>query len=162
MTRMGLFLVVAAACIAASVPARSSEEFERVNVVTDRKMLMFEMQDAYLSLLSMRQGGSSGLAQAAADTQSISENIDGFVELLLPDTAVGQVPNSRAKPEVWTEREEFAAAVDALKEASAKLAEVAAGGDVAAFDQQFDAFSQACLGCHGLKPSSEGRFRVQK
>ena len=160
MSRIGFVSFVFALGILPIAAAQSTDDYELVKLVGDRQGLMFDMQTAYLSLLSVKQGSNSDLASAADNARTISEKMGMFVELLLPDTAAGQVSNSRAKPEIWTEPEEFAAAVDALVSATTLLSKTALGGDIAAFNEQFDVVATACGGCHGLRPSSEGPFRT--
>jgi len=62
---------------------------------------------------------------------------------------------SEAKPEIWKDWDKFAAAAKTLEDQSAKLAEVAAGGDVGAIGAQLGEVGKACGGCH--EP-----FRVKK
>lgn len=162
MLRIGFVSIGFALGLLPIAAAQSTDKYDLVKLVGDRNALMFDMQTAYLSLLSVKQGNNTDLAAAADDARTISEKIGMFVELLLPDTAAGQVANSRAKSEIWTEPEEFAAAVDALVSATTLLSETALGGDIAAFDDQFDVVAAACFGCHGLKPSSGGPFRSTK
>jgi len=164
MLRRGLIGFVLAGELLAHAAHAADErsQYELVNIVQDRKILMFEMQDAYFELFAINRDGSADLPQAATPALLIGEKIDGFVDLLLADTAVGQVPNSRAKPEIWTASGDFASAVETLKNASALLAEAATAGDIEAFRERFDGFSDACFSCHGLRPSSDGRFRSPK
>ncbi len=55
---------------------------------------------------------------------------------------------SRALPAIWQQWDEFVTAADALGQASAKLAEVAKGGDQAAIMAEVRAVGEACSGCH--------------
>lgn len=55
---------------------------------------------------------------------------------------------SRALPAIWQQWDEFVAAADALGQASAKLAEVARGGDQRAIMAEVRAVGGACGGCH--------------
>jgi cytochrome c556 len=54
----------------------------------------------------------------------------------------------QAKPEVWSDPKGFAAAAERLRDETAKLAEVAPGGDLAAVKAQFVATGKACKNCH--------------
>ena len=56
--------------------------------------------------------------------------------------------DSDAKPEIRENWEDFMSKAKALKEASAKLASVAAGGDMAAMKKQFGTTGKTCKGCH--------------
>lgn len=57
--------------------------------------------------------------------------------------------------EIWSKPDEFQAAVAAFRDQSAKLAEVAQGGDMKATMAEFQNLGKTCGGCH--KP-----FRVKK
>ena len=160
--RNAFLLIAVVVCLSQIAVSQTNSQYELVKLVSERKKLMFNMQSAYLSLLAIRQGRSADLASAADHARSINEKIGMFVELLAPETATGQIPNSRAKPEIWAEPKEFSVAVEALRTTSAVLLETANIGDLEAFAEQFDAFTEACLGCHDLKPSSAGRFRSAK
>lgn len=62
-----------------------------------------------------------------------------------------------AKPEIWDNWEEFEEYAGDLESASAKLAEVAAGGDTAAIGEQVKKVGDACKQCHDefRKPKEE-------
>jgi cytochrome c556 len=159
MLRKVCLTILVVVCVPQSADSQPNSQYELVQLVAERRTLMYDMQTAYLSLLAIKQGERTDLASAADDARSINDKIGKFVELLMPGTAAGQVSNSRAKPEIWTQRDEFFAAVEALGTTSAMLVETANTGDINAFNEQFEAFTEACLGCHGLRPSSDGRFR---
>ena len=53
-----------------------------------------------------------------------------------------------AKPEIWTDRAGFARAANNLRTASANLARVSRGNDVAAISAAARALGGACKGCH--------------
>ncbi|HEX9769819.1 MAG TPA: cytochrome c [Kiloniellales bacterium] len=139
-----------------------SAQYELVKVVTDRQSLMFDMQAAYWVLLDVKNDNSTDLAAAADAAQTMNDTIDAFAELLLPGTAQGEVPGSRAKPEVWTEAAEFGLAAETFKAATAGLSDTAKSGDLDAFKVQFEVMAQACTGCHDFRPSRGGRFRHER
>ena len=101
------------------------------------------------------------MTRAAEAAQTINDAIDQFVQLLPPGTAQGDVPGSRAKPEIWTEPDEFIGAVRALKSANISLMESARAGNIDEFKQRFEAVEQACVGCHEFRPSRGGKFRYE-
>jgi len=55
---------------------------------------------------------------------------------------------TKAKSEAFKETDKFKAAADKLQAESAKLAQVANTGDLAALKTQFGATAQACKNCH--------------
>ena len=146
----GLALVVTDGLKAHSDPAA---------VVMARQGLMQSNGRSFGPLVAILKGESTDLAAAAAAAQTINANITAAVLLFQAGTAKGEVPGSRARPEIWTERAEFEAAAAALIEASANLVDAANSGDVDTFKAAFPALGQACGGCHEGNPSAGGRFR---
>ena len=61
-----------------------------------------------------------------------------------------QLPTSRAKPEAWSARADFEAKAAAYQAAATRLAEVAEGGDKAAFTAQWTALRGTCSACHDV------------
>ncbi|MEY2688559.1 MAG: hypothetical protein RL375_2757 [Pseudomonadota bacterium] len=66
---------------------------------------------------------------------------DGFV-------AGTDTGDTKAKPEVWKDADKFKAAATKMKDAVAKLATVAKGGDKAAIKAAFGDAGGTCKGCH--------------
>ena len=58
------------------------------------------------------------------------------------------VANSKLKPEAWQNRADFDAKMKDLVEASAKLAQVAKGGDAAKSKAAFFDMANTCKACH--------------
>lgn len=67
-------------------------------------------------------------------------------------TGSGPAPGltTEAKPEIWTQADKFATAVKAFETETAKLVEVAKGGDLAATKTQWGAVGGACGDCHDV------------
>lgn len=55
---------------------------------------------------------------------------------------------SRARPEIWTNRADFDAKARALRDAATRLLDRARAGDTAGFAAQADAVEAACNACH--------------
>ena len=65
-----------------------------------------------------------------------------------------------AKPDVWQDWDKFVAAARGLEEASAKLADIAAAGDMAAIGAQVKNVGKACGDCHKpFRKPKEERFK---
>lgn len=81
---------------------------------------------------------------------------------LIPEAFKKEITAGRtdAKQDVWKEWDKFVAASEKLGQESAKLAEVAASGDMGAIGAQMKAVSASCGGCHKFsrKPKGE-RFK---
>lgn len=74
------------------------------------------------------------------------ERASGLIAGAFEEQATSE--ESRALPAIWQQWDEFVAAADALGQASAKLAEVAEGGDQRAIMAEVRAVGDACGGCH--------------
>lgn len=85
-----------------------------------------------------RLGHAKALHAASKDMASL------FPEGTGPDV----VPTSESKPEVWTDRPGFEAAVAAYAEATTKLVEAAKSEDDEAFKAAFQAVGKQCGACH--------------
>jgi cytochrome c556 len=75
---------------------------------------------------------------AAASTLNV---LSGF-----PEDSVND--ESEAKEDIWLNRADFETKYKALKEAAAKLAQVAAGGEEGPMREQFKETAGACKACH--------------
>ncbi|XDA96711.1 cytochrome c [Sulfitobacter sp. LCG007] len=88
----------------------------------------------------------------AAMAASAAKNIHAMamtdpVSLWTPGTEQGASPDSRAKPEIWSDMEGFKAAFADFEQASAKLAE-AAGTDLEAMKAAMGPVGKGCGDCH--------------
>ena len=68
------------------------------------------------------------------------------VAAAFPEDSINE--DSDASDTIWLDWEKFLKKHEALREQSAKLAEVVAGGDEAAMKQQFGETAKTCKGCH--------------
>lgn len=136
-----------------------TSEYELGQIVVTRQPLMFDLQTAYWTLLKVRNGESDDYQAAGDAARRMSAIMADFVLLMKPGSARGQAPGSRAKPEVWTEPEAFAAVANDFRSQADALAEVAESGNPEAYADTFETFVAACTACHEFRPSSGGRFR---
>jgi cytochrome c556 len=67
--------------------------------------------------------------------------LEGFT----PGSDVGE---TKAKPEIWLEMDDFRAKLEKMQSEVAKLAEVAKGGDLDASKAQLGEAGKACKACH--------------
>ena len=146
----GLMLVVTDGLNAQSDPAA---------MVTERQDLMKGMGKSFGPLVAILRDESTDLVAAAAAAQTMNDNMTTAATLFPAGTAKSDVVGSRAKPEIWTQTDEFAAAATSLIEASSALVVAANSGDVETFKAAFPAVGQACGGCHEGKRGAGGKFR---
>jgi cytochrome c556 len=67
--------------------------------------------------------------------------LEGFI----PGSESG---DTKAKPEIWLDMDDFKAKLEKMQGEAAKLAEVAKGGDFEAVKAQFGETGKACKACH--------------
>jgi cytochrome c556 len=135
--------VAGCALIAASaVQAQMKPE----DAIKYRKSAMFIVGQNFGPLAAMAQGKIPFDAAAAARHAEI---VDFAIKLpwgaFSPGTDTG---DTKAKPEIWLETEDFKAKADKLQQEVAKLAQVAKGGDFTALKAQVGETGKACKACH--------------
>lgn len=85
------------------------------------------------------------IAASATDINTRAMKIEGHFPA---GTSVDDGIKTEALPAIWEKPAEFSAAAKKLVDESAKLTELAAGGDKAAVGAQAMAMGGACKGCH--------------
>jgi cytochrome c556 len=105
---------------------------------------------------------SPDLALIATKSAQASEHLKKFAQLFPPGTGRDVVPKTRAKPEVWTQRAEFDAAMKTLIDATNALGAAAKGGSVEKVKAEWSGVAKACGGCHGGPKKSGGKFRFEE
>ncbi len=134
-------------------------EYKLGQIVVARDQIMHDLQSSYWTLLKVKNQESEDFQSAGDTARHMAEIMAEFVPLMEVGTAQGQAPGSRAKPEVWSEAEAFAAAANDFRSQAIALADVAETGNLEAYVDAFETFTAACTACHGLRPSSGGQFR---
>ncbi|MCC7276245.1 MAG: cytochrome c [Alphaproteobacteria bacterium] len=131
-------------------------------IVKERQDLMGKLWPSYFSSFNqVARGQNADIASVAPKAQEATAAVRKFGQLFPDGSGREAVPGTRAKPEVWTKRAEFDAAVALLAAETEKLGQVARTGDLEAFKTQFAATSRACGGCHGGPSKSGGTFRFE-
>jgi cytochrome c556 len=132
-------------------------------IVKQRQAFMDSLYVKYFKgFFAIVKGESSDLAGVPAKAQEAAAAIRTIPSLFPPGTGHDVVPESRAKPEIWTKRADFEANVAALAAATEKLGDVAKSGDLDAFKVQLAAAGQACGACHGGPKKAGGPFRFEE
>jgi len=102
------------------------------------------------------QGTVTGIKEAVAAKADPKPYADGaaaiarwgkLIPLLFPkgsDTG----NNTKAKPEIWSDRAGFEKAASNMNEAASKVSEIAKSGNVEGFAAQFKVLGDACGACH--------------
>jgi cytochrome c556 len=139
-----------------------SAQADTASIVNERQELMKSMGGTFGPIVTFVKGKNTDLVGATAAAQKMHDSIVKAIGLFPAGTAKGEVPESRAKPEVWSNAAEFKAAADALIEASANLAKAGNSGDADAFKAQLQPVGKACGSCHKGKKEDGGKFRFPK
>ena len=82
-----------------------------VELVTQRRVLMSEIQTAYWPLFELNAGKRTDLDVVAESVGQISSALDRFQTMFPPGTARGETVGTRARPEIWSAPDDFNGAI---------------------------------------------------
>jgi cytochrome c556 len=146
--------IIAALAFASTLGAATAYAADEPdNIVKYRKAFM-DANGAHITMIAaVVKGEVSFTDELAAHAQALAEQgklLTANLQVLFPEgTGKGDGPDTAALPAIWEKWSEFEQDAKAFEEESAKLAEVAAGGDMAAIGEQLGALGkQGCGGCH--------------
>jgi cytochrome c556 len=132
-------------------------------IVKERHEAMESLwRDHYRAIAATVRIDQPDLALVARNAGSANETLKKLATLFPPGTGRDVVPETRAKPEIWSNRADFEAALTALTDASKALATDAAAGSVDKVKADWTDLAKACGGCHGGPAKSGGKFRFEK
>lgn len=138
-------LVLAAATITLVAPAHA--QFAKPeDAIKYRKSALFVMSTHFGRVAAMANGRMPFDAGAAASNAAVAESMSK-----LPWAAFGDGTDkgdTRAKPEIWSDKAKFMAASEKMQGEMTKLAAVAKGGNLDAIKAQVGATGGACKACH--------------
>ncbi len=154
---IAIFAVGVSALLAGNLAAQDSAA-----MVKQRQTEMGQMGKAYLAVMPIIKGENPNVMDAMASAERWQTNAKNIVANFPPGTGRDAVPDTRAKPDIWSKRSEFEAAAAKLVAESGKLVTVTKTNDIDAFRTQFKAFVQACRGCHEGPKKEGGKFRFPK
>ena len=130
-------------------------------LVKKRQDAMKQMGEAFRPLVQIAKQQSTDYDAAIASAEIMNQNAQKIIANFPPGSGRDVVPDSRAKPEVWSKRAEFEAAAEKLVDESVKLIDAAKSKDYETFLAQFKAYGAACGGCHDGPKKSGGKFRFE-
>jgi cytochrome c556 len=120
----------------------------------DAAQVMHDRHENYERMGRAMKGISRELkseAPAAAEIQQHSATIAGFapqVPSWFPAGTGPEAGRTRAKAEIWSDPQGFAAAVQRFQQAAAQFDSAARSGDVAAIRAAMPALGSSCSNCH--------------
>lgn len=157
-----LIALAAGAVLAVSVAGVGVAQSNMASLVKERQESMGLMGRNMGAIGRVVRGEEANIAAAATAATVINENAKKIATEFPAGTGRDAIPESRARPEVWSQRAEFDAAANRLAEESAKFAEVAKGGNLEAMKTAYATLGQACGGCHEARGAAGGKFRFEK
>ncbi len=125
------------------------------HVAKYRHTLMEAVGEHFGALMMIMKGESDRRQDASSHAKAIADLAHMADGLFPPGSGPGPDIETMAKPEIWTNKDKFAAAMKKFGTEADKLVKVAGTDDVAAFNEQVKALGQACGDCHES-------FRVKK
>ena len=137
-------LVAAAGMVVAGSAALAQQKPE--DAIKYRQSALFILGQSFGPLAGMAQGKIPYDKDAAVRNAGIAEFVSKLPwDRFGPGTDQG---NTKAKPEIWLNLEDFRAKADKMQTEVAKLAQVTKSGDVNAFKAQVGETGKACKACH--------------
>jgi cytochrome c556 len=130
--------------LALSLPAAA--QFQRPEQAVKYRQSALSVMGTHMgrlgAMVNNRVPFDAAQAQQNADTIAFMSRLpwQGFVE--------GTAANTKAKPEIWTERAKFDAAAAKMQEEAQKLSAAAKTGDAAQIRAAFGALGASCKACH--------------
>jgi cytochrome c556 len=130
--------------------------------VKERQEIMKQIWPAHYRDIARAARDGTDLAAIPAKATAAADTVKKFGTLFPPGSGRDGVPDTRAKPEVFTQKAEFDAAVAALVTSTNALGEAAKSGKADAVKAQFAKVAEACGACHGGPAKSGGKFRFEE
>jgi len=162
---MRAFIFAAVAFFAASsgsvLLGEADAQTAMAELVKQRKELMGQMGKAFGPLVQILKHQSDDYDAAVASAEIMNRNAKQLVAHFPAGSGRDAVPDSRAKPEVWSNRAEFEAAAAKLIDESVKLIDAAKSKDYEIFQAQFKIYAAACGACHDGPKKTGGKFRFE-
>ncbi len=130
-----------------------------VEIVKERKAYMKGFGRNFGPIIAVMKGRQTDLTDATAAAERLNREAKRLVAQFPAGTGRDVVPETRSKPEVWSQRAEFEAAAELMVVETGKLAAAGRANDLAAFKARFRPFAKSCGGCHSGKKDRGGKFR---
>lgn len=137
--------VLAAATLTLAAPA-SAQFTKPEDAVKYRKSALFVMQQNFSRVAAMAQGKAPFDAKVAAESTAVAEYMSK-----LPWAGFGEGTDkgeTKAKPEIWTEKAKFNEYADKMQAEMTKLAAAAKTGNLEAIKAAVGPVGESCKTCH--------------
>lgn len=161
MTRIVLALAFAASLLVSAGQIALAQT--PAEIVKERQDAMEKNWTGYYKDIAQTlRSDKPDLALVATNAAGASEHVKKFYQLFPAGTGHDAVPKSRAKPEVWSDRADFDAALKALIDATDVMAADAKKGDLDKVKADWTIAAKACGACHGGPVKAGGKFRYEE
>jgi cytochrome c556 len=155
--------ITAAAILLAAAAQTSHAQTSPAQIVRQRQDAMDQMWPGYYKdIAGTLRSPSPDLALVATKAAAASAHVKQAAQLFPPGTGRDVVPTTRAKPEIWTQRADFEAALTALIDATNTMGDDAKNGDLEKVKADWTAAAKACGACHGGPKKAGGKFRFEE
>ncbi|MDO8878458.1 MAG: cytochrome c [Pseudolabrys sp.] len=131
-------------------------------VAKERVDLMKGLWRGYYRDMSEAAKGVGDPKAVAVKATEAAAQMKKFGTLFPPGSGREAVPDTRAKPETWTQRADFNGAIDKLVTETVAFGEAAKAGNADAMKAAWPKVAEACGACHGGPPKSGGKFRFEE
>lgn len=136
-------MILAGAMGFAAGAARAQDQPE--GVIQYRQNVMKSQAGHFGAISDVVKGQMPHGKHVAVHAAAIHGTSKMILEIFPEGSGAGE---TRAKPEIWQQWSKFEQAAKKLEEESARLVEIARGGDISQITPQFLAVGEACKGCH--------------
>ncbi len=145
---MKISILTVAMVLVLGLGAQALAVDEPENVIKYRQSVLKAIGGHTGAIVAVVKGEVSYVGDVAAHARAIHEMSKLLPGLFPEGTSRDNYPETRALPEIWNDLATFDASAKDLQVQSAKLAEVAEGGDLAAIGAQLQNLGKACGSCH--------------
>lgn len=128
----------------------------------ERHDIMKNMWPGYYRDMSQAVKGEGDPKAVAVKATGAIEQFKKVATLFPAGSGREAVPETRAKPEIWTQRAEFDAAINDIIKETAAFGAAASAGNLDAMKAAWTKVAQACGACHGGPAKSGGKFRFEE
>ncbi len=163
MTRIISMLVLGGSLFLLAGGTGTRAQLAPAQAVEQRQEIMSALWPRYYQEMGrVVRGQSTDLAGVATRASQASEALKKSAQLYPPGTGREAAPKTRAKPEIWTQRADFDAALVKMIAETDAIGAAAKSGNLDAVKAQWLKVAEACGACHGGPTRSGGKFRFEE
>jgi cytochrome c556 len=130
-----------------TAPFTAQAQFAKPEDAVKYRQSVMTLQNNHLGRVGVFVRGDKPYDKAALEADVAI--LEVITKLAWPAFTPGSdLPNSKAKPEIWKEQDKFKAASDKLQADVGRLSAAAKAGDLGTIKTAFGAVGQSCKACH--------------